>query len=308
LYSGPAINILAIILTASVLGFEMGIARTIGAVVFSIIIGIMMHLFFLKEERQKAKDQLNFPDPPEERPLWQTASHFFILVAILVFANWGKPVSEEGVFYWLWAYKWWITAGFSILMIFSLIQILKIKTLYVFLGTGAVLLSYFIFMNPLISFVVGSAALSLITLFSPGEPKEWFLSSWGFAKQILPLLAMGVLAAGLLLGSAGGEGLIPSHWVSGLVGGNSLFSNFFASVFGAFMYFATLTEIPILQGLIGAGMGKGPALALLLAGPSLSLPNMLVIRSVMGTKKTLVYVALVVVMATLSGLIYGSQF
>lgn len=308
LYSGPAINILAIILTASVLGFELGVARTVGAVTFSIIIGIMMHLFFLKEEKQKAKEQLNFPDPPEERPLWQTASHFFILVAILVFANWGKPVAEEGTFYWLWMNKWWITAVFSVLLIFSLIRILKIKTIYVLVGAVAVALSYLLFRNPLITFVVGSAALSIITLASPGEPKEWFISSWGFAKQILPLLALGVLIAGLLLGTSDGEGLIPGRWVAGLVGGNSLFANFFASIFGAFMYFATLTEIPILQGLIGAGMGKGPALALLLAGPSLSLPNMLVIRSVMGTKKTLVYVSLVVVMATITGLFYGSYF
>ena len=117
-----------------------------------------------------------------------------------------------------------------------------------------------------------------------------------------------MLIAGALLGRPGHEGLIPSGWIAGLVGGNSLWANLFASVVGAFMYFATLTEVPILQGLIGAGMGKGPALALLLAGPALSLPNMLVIRSVMGTKKTIVFVSLVIVMATISGLIYGALF
>jgi uncharacterized membrane protein YraQ (UPF0718 family) len=100
--------------------------------------------------------------------------------------------------------------------------------------------------------------------------------------------------------------VIPNEWISALVGGNSVFSNFFASIVGAFMYFATLTEVPILQGLIASGMGKGPALALLLAGPSLSLPNMLVIRSVIGTQKTAVYVILVVIMATITGLIYGT--
>jgi uncharacterized membrane protein YraQ (UPF0718 family) len=124
-----------------------------------------------------------------------------------------------------------------------------------------------------------------------GETESWFIASWDFAKQIMPLLLAGVLVAGLLLGRPGAEGLIPSAWISGLVGGNSLWANLFASVVGAFMYFATLTEVPILQGLIGAGMGKGPALALLLAGPALSLPNMLVIRSVLGTKKTVAFVS-----------------
>jgi hypothetical protein len=124
----------------------------------------------------------------------------------------------------------------------------------------------------------------------------------------MPLLAIGILVAGVLLGLPEHEGLIPPGWIARAVGGNSIMANLFASVAGAFMYFATLTEVPILQGLIGAGMGKGPALALLLAGPALSLPNMLVIRSVIGTKKTVVFVLLVVVMATITGLIYGAFF
>ena len=136
----------------------------------------------------------------------------------------------------------------------------------------------------------------------------WFEQTWGFAKQILPLLLLGVVVAGLLLGRPGHEGLIPSEWVSRSVGGNSLWANLFASVAGAFMYFATLTEIPILQGLLGSGMGKGPALALLLAGPALSLPSMLVLRSIMGMKKTIVFVNIVVVMATITGMIYGYLF
>lgn len=306
LYSGPAINILAIILTWNILGVEMGIARTIGAVIFSILIGIAMQLIYRKEERRKAEEQLNFPDPPETRPLWQTAYHFFTLVAILVFANWGRPENETGFLFWLWATKWWITGVFGILLIFSLIRVLKLKTAYVLAGTAVTILVAVMFQNPLITFLTGMVVLGVITLFTPGEPHEWLISSWGFAKQIMPLLAVGVLIAGLLLGSAGGEGLIPNKWISSLVGGNSLFSNAFASIFGAFMYFATLTEIPILQGLIASGMGKGPALALLLAGPSLSLPNMLVIRSVLGNQKTIVYVGLVVIMATISGLVFGS--
>lgn len=306
LYSGPAINILAIILTWNILGVEMGVARTIGAMVFSIVIGVSMHLIYLKEEKKKAEEQLNFPDPPETRPLWQTVYHFFTLVAILIFANWGRPESDSGFFFWLWANKWWITGVFGVLLIFSLIKVLKLKTTYVLLGAAATVLVAVLFQNPLITFMTGTIVLAIITMFTPGEPYEWLQSSWGFAKQIMPLLAIGVLVAGLLLGSAGGEGLIPNKWIHALVGGNSIFSNAFASVFGAFMYFATLTEIPILQGLISSGMGKGPALALLLAGPSLSLPNILVIRSVLGNQKTIVYVVLVMVMATISGLIFGS--
>lgn len=148
----------------------------------------------------------------------------------------------------------------------------------------------------------------IIRWFKKEELSDWTLSSWGFAKQILPLLLLGVLASGFLLGRPGFEGLIPSSAIEKLVGGNSLFANFFASIVAAFMYFATLTEVPILQGLIGAGMGKGPALALLLAGPALSLPSMLVMRGIMGTKKTVVYVSLVVIMATISGIIYGALF
>ena len=189
---------------------------------------------------------------------------------------------------------------------------LKIKWQYVLAAVIATVISALLSASPLIPMVVGIAGLSIITLLDKTDQdnKEWTLSSWDFAKQIMPLLAIGVLIAGFLLGSTHDDtamaGIIPNEWIAGLVGGNSIFSNFFASIVGAFMYFATLTEVPILQGLMAAGMGKGPALALLLAGPSLSLPNMLVIRGVIGTQKTVVYVALVVVMATVSGLIYGA--
>jgi len=307
LYSGPAINILAIILTARILGFELGIARIIGAVGFSIVIGLIMSFIYKKEETGRAEQQMNFPEMPSVRPMWQTAFHFFVLVFILVFANWGKPDSDEGFFYWLWANKWYITAAFGFLFSYSLVRILKIKTLYVVISVILVAISAVVFLGkPLVPFVVATVALTILTLLTQGEPREWLYESWGFTKQILPLLGAGVLLAGILLGSADGEGLIPNQWVVSLVGGNSLFSNFFASIFGAFMYFATLTEVPILQGLISAGMGKGPALALLLAGPSLSLPNILVIRSVIGTQKTVVYTILVVSMATITGILFGS--
>ncbi len=248
LYSGPAINVLAIILTARVLGLELGVARAVGAVAFSIVIGLLMQLIFRKEEAAKAEAVL--PAPEVGRPLWQTALLFGLMVGILVFAN-QKPAN------------WPVTAA-------------------LFVGLGL-----------------------CVPTIRRHEGKEWLGATWGLAKQILPLLLAGVFVAGLTLGRPGHEGLIPSAWVARAVGGNSLGANFFASVVGAFMYFATLTEVPILQGLLGAGMGKGPALALLLAGPALSLPSMLVLRSVMGAKKTVVYVTLVIVMATLSGLIYG---
>lgn len=310
LYSGPAINILAIILTARILGLELGIARIIGAVLFSIVIGLTMHLIYHQEEQAKADAQLAIPEPEEKRPLWQTAFHFMVLVFILVFANWGKPDTSNGLWYLLYSNKWPITAVFGILLAFSLIYILKINKWYVLSSITLVIFSYFIFNdNPLAPFVVSVVALTVILFISPGEAHNWLGESWGFAKQILPLLAAGVLLAGFLLGSAkDGMGIIPNAWIISLVGGNSLFSNFFASIIGAFMYFATLTEVPILQGLIHSGMGKGPALALLLAGPALSLPNMLVIRGVIGTQKTIIYVILVVLMATISGIIYGSIF
>ncbi|MBU2651036.1 MAG: permease [Bacteroidetes bacterium] len=311
LYSGPAINILAIILTARILGWQLGLARVVGAVVFSVLIGLIMSMIYRKEERKKAEEQMNVMVEPESRPLWQTAFHFFVLVLILVMVNWGKPGNDvqQGLWYFLWSQKWLITAVLSLFLAYSLIKVLKIKWWYVLLTALAVMVTAIAFANPIIPFVTGLAGLTVITLMSGGENREWTISSWDFAKQIMPLLALGVLVAGFLLGSTHDEtqipGIIPNEWISSLVGGNSLFSNFFASIVGAFMYFATLTEVPILQGLINSGMGQGPALALLLAGPSLSLPNMLVIRSVMGTQKTIVYVCLVVVMATLSGLIYG---
>jgi len=306
LYSGPAINILAIILTARILGFELGVARIVGAVIFSIIIGLIMSFIYRKEEKERA-EKMDFPDVKEERPLWQTSYLFFVLVFILVFANWGNPDTTEGFMFWLWTYKWQVTSFFGLMLIYSLIKILKMKPLYVIFAAIPVIATAFIFPGqPLIPFVIAVIGLTTLTMITPGEPQDWLRESWGFTKQIMPLLAAGVLIAGFLLGTVNGEGIIPGEWISTLVGGNSLFSNFFASIFGAFMYFATLTEIPIIQGLLNNGMGKGPALALLLAGPALSLPNMLVIRSVVGTQKTVVYVILVSIMATISGLIYGN--
>jgi len=207
----------------------------------------------------------------------------------------------------IWSSKWWITGFLGILFALSLIFILKLHWQTVLIASILVgLAALFVTEQPLVPFSLAVIFTSVLLSRSKGEPSTWMTETWNFAKQILPLLAVGVLIAGFLLGSPeGGNGLIPDRWISQLVGGNSIASNLFASIVGAFMYFATLTEVPILQGLIANGMGKGPALALLLAGPALSLPNMLVIRSVIGTQKTIVYVALVIFMATISGLIFG---
>jgi len=309
LYSGPAINVLAIILTGRVLGLEIGIGRVVGAVLFSITIGLLMHLVFQREEKEKAIAQATMCEPKVTRPLWQNVLYVASMVMILVFANWGRPSDVGGLWHAIYSLKWYITSTISVLFSVILVVWFGLRWWKVTLAALSVLLLAILAPGqPMIPFAVGALGLSIITSTDRGETREWFVSTWGFAKQILPLLLGGILIAGILLGRPGHEGIIPSQWVTSAVGGNSLLANLFASVSGAFMYFATLTEIPILQGLMGSGMGKGPALALLLAGPALSLPSMLVLNSIMGTKRTVVYVFLVVVMATITGLIFGSIF
>jgi len=304
LYSGPAINVLAIILTAKILGLQLGIARAVGAVIFSIVIGLLMVFIFKNEE--KTRGQAQIPDEKPKRSLKQNSLFFFLMVGILVFANWGKPQQNTGLWYLIYSNKWIVTSLFWIVFSFILILWYKLVWWHVAIVTGASIAAGLIIPdNPLIPFSIGFVGLSIVLNVTKGEGESWFQASWDLAKQILPLLFAGVLVSGILLGRPGEEGIIPSDWVAGLLGGNSLSANFIASFAGALMYFATLTEVPILQGLLGSGMGQGPALALLLAGPALSLPNMLVIRSVMGTKKTMVFIMLVVIMATISGMIFG---
>lgn len=306
LYSGPAINILAIVLTAKILGTPLGIARAVGAIGFSIVIGLLMHFIFRKEELEKSHKQMIMPEVEVKRPLYQNILYFLSMVGILVFANWGRPQEQEGLWYLIFSSKWIITTFFYITFNIILWRWFETKLWKIMIAFASVLFMYTLFpSNPLIPFTVGFIALSIIANTGNEETKEWFSSTWTFSKQILPILLFGVIIAGFLLGRPETEGIIPKEWIVSLVGGNSLFANFFASFAGAFMYFATLTEVPILQGLIENGMGQGPALALLLAGPALSLPNMLVLKSVMGTKKTTVFVSLVIIMATFSGIVYG---
>ncbi|MFB3789660.1 MAG: permease [bacterium] len=309
LYSGPAINVLAMILTARVLGLELGIARALGAVFFSVIIGLLMNFIFRKEEWIKANSQAFLSEPEINRPLWQNAVFFASLVGVLVFANWSRTDDPAGVWHAIYSLKWIITGLIGWLLAVLLIRWFAISAWKIILvSIFTVLLAILFPGRSVVPFVAAVLGLSLITSTASGEAGEWFSASWGFAKLILPLLLIGVLVSGALLGRPGEEGLIPSAWISRSVGGNSITANFVASFVGAFMYFATLTEVPILQGLIGSGMGKGPALALLLAGPALSLPSMLVINGILGTKKTVVFVTLVILMATLCGLLYGTFF
>lgn len=266
LYSGPAINVLAIVLTARVLGWQLGLARAIGAIAFAVITGLLMALIFRRDDANRTAGNIYVPDAEDRsRTITQDALYLLTMVLILVFAAFARPApGVTGIWPFLYAAKWIITA-----------------TLLVVLG------------------------IMLKAWFSRDELTYWVEATWGFMKQIFPLLLGGVLVAGFLLGRPGYPALIPEHYIQTLVGGNSLWANLFAAIVGAFMYFATLTEVPILQGLIGSGMGQGPALSLLLAGPALSLPNMIVIARVMGVKKTAVFCVIIIVLSTLAGLGYG---
>ncbi len=269
LYSGPAINVLAIVLTARILGWELGLARALGAVVFAVVTGLLMAFLFRKEDAERATGQMYMPDEDEKgRTLTQDGLFMLTMVLILIFAAFAKPAEgSTGFWPFIFSIKWYLTAALIIIM-----------------------------------------ALMLKSWFKAYERSSWVQSTWGFMKQIFPLLGAGVLVAGFMLGRPGHPALIPEHYIQALVGGNSLWANLFASVAGALMYFATLTEVPILQGLIGAGMGKGPALALLLAGPALSLPNMLVIGGILGFKKTATFCSIIVILSTIAGLLYGAFF
>jgi hypothetical protein len=267
LYSGPAINILAIVLSAKVFGWKIGLARALGAILFSIIIGLLMALIFRRDDKQRAADARLFSTSTEKpsRSLGQMIVYMASMIGILVFVNWANSKGGSALWDTIFSTKYWITAGFALLLVYTLVR-----------------------------------------WFTREEIKDWLVATRDFALQILPLLFGGVLVAGFLLGRPGHDALIPSSWIGGLLGGNSVFANALASFAGALMYFATLTEIPIVQGLLGAGMGQGPALALLLAGPSLSLPSILVISGELGWKKTLTYVGLVVVLSTIAGLVFGA--
>lgn len=264
LYSGPAINVLAITMTARVLGFELGLARTLSAILLSVVIGLCMAFIFRKDDKKRLEGFQEIETDDEAIPLWKIILLIGSMIGFLIFANFGDPGVNEGVLFTLYSIKWYPAIFFGIVTI-----------------------------------------ISAFSLFNKDLLKEWMMSTFDYALKVTPLLFGGVLIAGFLLGRPGHEALIPEAWVAGLLGGNSLFANLIAGVAGSLMYFATLTEVPILQGLIGAGMGQGPALTLLLAGPALSLPSMLVIGKVLKWKKALTYIGLVILFSVIAGMLYG---
>jgi uncharacterized membrane protein YraQ (UPF0718 family) len=306
LYAGPAINVMAIILTARVLGAEIGVARAVGAVVFSVVIGFIMHLIFRRDEVRRADEAMASPEPERGRPIHQTLSVFIAMIALLAFANWGRPAEAAGLSHAIYSAKWLLTGAAAVALGAILVAWYGIRLPWAIAAALPVIaLAALVPENPIPAFVAGVAAVTVVSLASGGESRGWVEGSWDFAKEILPLLLAGILLVGLLLGRPEAEGLIPSRWVIRLVGGNSIRSSFVAAIASGLMYFCTLTEVPIVQGLMGSGMGKGPALSFLLAGPAVSLPNILILRSIIGTRKTMFYLALVVVMATVTGAVFG---
>ncbi|MFT6268794.1 MAG: uncharacterized membrane protein YraQ (UPF0718 family) [Alphaproteobacteria bacterium] len=305
LYSGPAINIMAIVVTAKVLGPELGIARGIGAIIFAAVIGAIMHLIYRKEEAIRADASAKgFTTDGSDKPLATIVTFFSLMIGILVFANWAAADSK--VWMQVYEWKWPISALLFVLLGSLLIYRWQWSKAHLLVLGGLVLVGALLVPStPEVPIAIGALGILFLSAYNKKD-QEWAAQTWDFTKQILPLLLAGVFVAGLMLGRPGHEGLIPGEWVSAAVGDNSLLSTVIASVLGAFMYFSTLTEVPIVEGLLGSGMGKGPALALLLAGPALSLPNMLVIRTILGNQKTVVYCFLVIVMATISGYFYGN--
>ena len=313
LYSGPAINVLAIFLSARVLGFDIGLARALGAIAFAVLIGLLMASVFRKEEKKKAEADLHMPESADDRrPLWKTGLYFLCMILFLVFSDWYNPgvatvILNDGAemkVHVRYETRDSVTVQLynsqgeaeGDVKTYSRSEIARIDPVPS--------LTYSIYQVRW--YLAGILLLGVIamvsTWISRDELSQWMEASWDFAKLLVPLLFGGVFVVGFL------SVFIPEQQVASLVGDNSLFSNFFASVVGAFFYFATLTEVPITEVLIKLGMVEGPALALLLAGPAVSLPNLLVIRSIMGTKKTLVFTALVVVMATITGVMFGYLF
>jgi uncharacterized membrane protein YraQ (UPF0718 family) len=306
LYAGPAINVMAIILTARVLGMKIGIARAVGAIAFSIVIGLLMHLIFRKEETVRADAALAVPEEHGERPIRHSLAMFAGMIAVLAFANWQVTEGGAGLAHAVFRVKWLLTGLAGLALGGFLVAWFRGK-LWVLIATATVVavLAFLYPDQPHIAFLTGIAGIVALALSGGSESREWVDGSWGFAQEILPLLLIGILAVGALLGRQEHDALIPARWITDLVGGNSLRANLVASLSGGLMYFCTMTEIPIVQGLLGAGMGKGPALAFLLAGPAVSLPNVLILRKVIGTKRTMVYLTLVVIMATATGALFG---
>ena len=310
LYSGPAINVLAIFLSARVLGTDLGVARAIGAIVFAFVIGLLMAFIFRRDERKRTTAALQMPEPPPSpRSLWQTALFFLCMVLFLIFSDWYNTndvtiAMKDGTA---------ITANIRYQMRDTLdiqayqadgrlspdVQRLNRTDIKAVEPVPSLTMT----IHGIKWYLVGLMGLAVVVMvwrwFSREEAKQWMEATWDFAKMIVPLLFGGVFITGFV------GTLIPEKIVAGWVGGDSWLANFAASFVGMLWYFATLTEIPVTEMLLRLGMGRGPALALLLAGPALSLPSILVIHRIVGARKTFVFCALTVVMSTIVGKIFG---
>ena len=313
LYSGPAINVMAIFLSARVLGMDLGIARAVGAIAFAFIIGLLMAFIFRRTEQKRIEAVMQMPEPPPSpRRLWQTSLYFLCMVLFLVFSDWyntndvtlamkGGSVVQANVRYQTsdsMDVQEYLPSGklSPDVKRINMSDVKEVKPVPSFTMTVHGIRWY-------LAGLMGLAVLAMLwRWFTREEVKQWLVATWDFGKMIVPLLFGGVFVTGFI------SALIPEKAVASLVGSDSLFANFFASFVGMLWYFATLTEIPITQALMKLGMAKGPALALLLAGPALSIPSILVLRKIMGTVKTAVFCALVVIMSTIVGMIFGAIF
>jgi len=314
LYSGPAINVLAIFLTARVLGFQIGVARAVGAITFGLVIGLLMAGIFSKSEQDRSAAAMQMPEPSKpRRALWQTALYFACMIAFLVFSDWFNPGNAV-------VYK---TDGTAIRGVL-LQETVDTRLIQVQETGGGVragdrvdlpkreierideVENWVMDIHHIRWYLAGLMGLAVALMawrwFEPQQLRDWMHNTWDFAKLLVPLLFGGVFIVGFI------GALLPDEQIGQLVGDNGLRSNFVASLVGALFYFATLTEVPIVQALTEHGMAQGPALALLLAGPALSLPNILVIRSIMGNGKTAVFCVLVVLMSMIVGMAYGAFF
>jgi uncharacterized membrane protein YraQ (UPF0718 family) len=312
LYSGPAINVLAIFLTARVLGFDIGVARAVGSILFAVIIGILMAIIFRQSEKKKIEAALQMPEPEKpSRSIVKNGLFLATMILFLIFSDWFNPGKVTVT----------TTDGrtFSAVVLnetkdavrFQLEQDLgdlkagdKLNLPKLDIAKTADRENWVMTVYHIRWYLAGLCGFAVILMawrwFAKNELRLWMSNTWDFAKMLVPLLYGGVFVVGFI------SVLLPEKQVAGWVGDNSLRSNLVASVIGAFWYFATLTEIPITQALMGLGMHKGPVLALLLAGPALSLPSILVIRKIMGDVKTIVFTALVIVMSTIVGMFFGA--
>jgi uncharacterized membrane protein YraQ (UPF0718 family) len=309
LYSGPAINVLAVFLSARVLGLDIGVARTVGAIVFAVVIGLSMRLIFRRGEKRRSDVRIQTADRTTVRPLWKTSLFFLGMILFLVFSDWyntneATVVMNDGTR---------IEANIrydrrdtidiqefdadgrlgSEIRRLDKSEIAEVRNRPGFVMT----------VHGMKWQLAGAMGVLVLLMawrwFSRDEIRAWMSSTWEYTMLIVPLLFAGVFVTGFV------GGLIPEQAVAGVVGGNSLLANFLASFVGMIWYFATLTEIPIVEMLTRLGMGRGPALSLLLAGPALSLPSILVIYKVIGGRKTLVFCALTVAASTLVGYVFG---